>query len=88
MLINFCIRCFVEAGIEYSQVGELNMDILQTMRKASPIYHAHKVKAPTLLQVGSKDLRVPPSQAVEYYHRLKANNIPVEYVLNLLIFYL
>lgn len=48
------------------------------MRKASPIQHAHKVRAPTLLQIGSKDLRVPPSQAMEYYHRLKANKIPVE----------
>ncbi|XP_025831071.1 acylamino-acid-releasing enzyme-like [Agrilus planipennis] len=47
------------------------------MRKLSPIIHAHKVKAPTLLQIGTKDLRVPPAQAIEYYHRLKANGVPV-----------
>lgn len=48
------------------------------MRKASPIEFAHKVKAPTYLMLGSKDLRVPASQGIEYYHRLKANNIPVK----------
>lgn len=51
------------------------------MRLQSPIQHAHKVKAPTLLQVGSKDLRVPPHQSKEYYNRLKANGVTVKYVL-------
>lgn len=75
----FFIRCFVEAaGSEYTQIGEPNNELLLTMRKASPIQHAHKVKAPTLLQIGSNDLRVPCSQAVEYYHRLKANGITVQ----------
>ncbi|KAJ8927445.1 hypothetical protein NQ314_020115 [Rhamnusium bicolor] len=38
--------CYVEAGMEYTQKGEINNDILLAMRKASPIVHAHKVKAP------------------------------------------
>lgn len=45
------------------------------MRNASPIVHAHKVKAPTLLLIGSKDLRVPHFQGTEYYLRLKANGV-------------
>lgn len=49
-------------------------------RTASPLVHAHKVKIPTLLLIGSKDLRVPPSQGVEFYHRLKANGVDVRYV--------
>ncbi|XP_025831069.1 acylamino-acid-releasing enzyme isoform X2 [Agrilus planipennis] len=68
---------FVETGFEYTQKGPLNEDELLAMRKLSPIIHAHKVKAPTLLQIGTKDLRVPPAQAIEYYHRLKANGVPV-----------
>lgn len=78
----FCFVCrsFVELGSEYTQVGEIDDEIFLKMRKASPIQHAHKVKAPTLLQVGSKDLRVPCSQSLEYYHRLKANGVPVRWV--------
>lgn len=69
--------CYVEGGEEYTQIGEVSEDILIKMRRASPIVHAHKVKAPTLLQIGSKDLRVPPHQGTDYYHRLKANNATV-----------
>ncbi|CAH0554422.1 unnamed protein product [Brassicogethes aeneus] len=67
--------CYVEAGMEYTQKGEINRDILVNMREKSPIVHAHKVKAPTLLQIGSKDLRVPSQQGTDYYHRLKANGV-------------
>lgn len=67
----------MESGERYTQSGQVSEDILLAMRKASPIQHAHKVKAATLLQIGSKDLRVPPSQANDYYHRLKANGTEV-----------
>lgn len=70
--------CYVETGYEYTQLGPVSEDILLAMRRCSPILHAHKVKAPTLLQVGLKDLRVPPSQAKEFYHILKANGTPVK----------
>jgi acylaminoacyl-peptidase len=36
------------------------------------------VKAPTLMALGMKDLRVPPSQGIEYYHALRAKNIPTK----------
>ncbi|CAG9830078.1 unnamed protein product [Diabrotica balteata] len=67
--------CFVEAGKEYTQKGEIDNDALTFMRQVSPIVHMHKVKAPTLLQIGSKDLRVPPQQGIEYYLRLQANGV-------------
>ncbi|XP_023312037.1 acylamino-acid-releasing enzyme-like [Anoplophora glabripennis] len=67
--------CYVEVGVEYTQRGKIDNDILIAMRKASPIVHAHKVKAPTLLQIGTKDLRVPSHQGTEYYLRLKANGV-------------
>ncbi|KAF5307909.1 hypothetical protein FQR65_LT06476 [Abscondita terminalis] len=65
--------CYVEAGFAYDQAGALNDKAFQAMKTASPIQYAHKVTAPILLQIGSKDLRVPPSQGINYYHRLKAN---------------
>ncbi|XP_022905429.2 acylamino-acid-releasing enzyme-like isoform X1 [Onthophagus taurus] len=70
--------CYVEAGYDYNQIGEPDHKILLRMRELSPIMHAHKVKAPTLLQIGSKDLRVPMHQALEYYYRLKSNGIKVK----------
>ncbi|XP_076266303.1 acylamino-acid-releasing enzyme-like isoform X2 [Rhynchophorus ferrugineus] len=69
--------CYVEAGEAYTQIGEPDDSILLKMRNASPIMHAHKVKAPTLLQIGSKDLRVPPHQGTDYYNRLKSNGVTV-----------
>lgn len=45
------------------------------MFTSSPIVHVNKVKAPTLICIGTNDLRVPPSQGKLWYHRLKANNV-------------
>ena len=44
----------------------------------SPISHIDKVKTPTLLMIGNVDLRVPPSQGVEYYKALLARNVPAK----------
>ncbi|CAG9862113.1 unnamed protein product [Phyllotreta striolata] len=66
---------YAEAGKEYSQKGEVDEGLFAFLRKVSPILHAHKVKAPTLLQIGSKDLRVPSHQGIEFYYRLKANGV-------------
>ncbi|XP_066246254.1 acylamino-acid-releasing enzyme-like isoform X1 [Euwallacea similis] len=70
-------RCYAVTGLAYTQKGEIDNETLLKMREASPIVHAHKVKAPTLLQIGSKDLRVPPHQGNEYFLRLKANGVKV-----------
>lgn len=58
--------------------GPVDENLLNKMRNASPIAHVHKVKAPTILMVGSKDLRVPPSQSMLYYNKLRANNVTVK----------
>ncbi|CAG9773046.1 unnamed protein product [Ceutorhynchus assimilis] len=70
--------CYIEAGYSYTQEGAVDDDALLKMRNASPLVHAHKVKAPTLLQIGFRDLRVPPQQGNEYYFRLKANGVKVQ----------
>ncbi len=51
--------------------------------KASPISHVSKVKAATLLCIGTQDLRVPPSQGLQFYRALKAYGKTTEYVKNL-----
>ncbi|KAJ8978653.1 hypothetical protein NQ317_019089 [Molorchus minor] len=66
---------YVEVGQEYNPGGEINNEAISIMRRVSPIVHAHRVKAPTLLEIASNDLRVPPHQGTEYYLRLKANGV-------------
>lgn len=66
--------CYVEIGDEFQFKNTSDEKILLKMRNVSPIINAHKVKTPTLIQIGTKDLRVPSAQGKEYYHILKSNN--------------
>lgn len=50
-------------------------EIMMKLAECSPCKNAHKVQAPTLLLLGSKDLRVPPSQGIAYYHLLKKHGV-------------
>lgn len=45
------------------------------MADVSPIKNVQNVKTPTLLLLGKKDLRVPPSQGLSYYNMLKELNV-------------
>ena len=60
-----------EAGLNYAWKHP-NLAQLQTMWAASPVAHMEKIKAPIFLMIGSKDLRVPPSQGTQFYHSLVA----------------
>lgn len=46
----------------------------------SPIMHVEKVKTPTLLMTGSKDLRTPLEQAEEFYAALKIRGVPTKLI--------
>ncbi|GIX71146.1 acylamino-acid-releasing enzyme [Caerostris darwini] len=52
-------------------------DNLKTMWERSPIKYLENVHSPTLLLLGTKDLRVPMSQGLKYYQLLKARGVPV-----------
>lgn len=75
-------RCYTEAlGLcMYDPASTMPIDALAAMRNCSPIQHASNVKAPTCLMLGKKDLRVPYSQGLMYYHTLHANGIATKYV--------
>lgn len=47
----------------------------------SPLSHAHKVKAPTLILSMTQDYRVPPTQSFKFYRALKERGVPVKMVL-------
>jgi len=62
--------CFNETGLDYAWKSPQPADY-QKMFLVSPIAHIEKIQAPILLQLGSLDLRVPPSQGLSFYHALK-----------------
>jgi len=53
-------------------------DQFKEMFSRSPIYHVDKVKTPTMILVGMKDLRVPPSQGIQLYKALKARGVETD----------
>ncbi|XP_043675142.1 acylamino-acid-releasing enzyme-like isoform X1 [Vespula pensylvanica] len=64
-----------DATESYSATKLGCIEMFIKMFSCSPIVHVDKVKAPTLICIGTNDLRVPPSQGKLWYHRLKANNV-------------
>lgn len=74
--ILFC-RPIVEVGFDLHDVEVLgnSKEVMMKLADSSPLKHVHKVLAPTLLLLGDKDLRVPPSQGLAYYHILKKKGV-------------
>lgn len=56
-----------------STVGVMEMFV--KMYNSSPIILVDRVKAPTLICIGTNDLRVPSSQGKLWYNHLKANKV-------------
>ena len=47
----------------------------------SAIQFIHNAKTPTFIYVGERDIEVPPTQSVEYWHALKAMGVPTSLVI-------
>ena len=65
--------CYVEAcgSYNFDTYRPPNLEEIQTFYKVSPIQYIQKVQTPTLIALGLKDLRVPPSQGMEWYYSLR-----------------
>jgi len=48
------------------------------MYACSPINLVGSVISPTLIALGMVDLRVPPSQGLEWYHSLRSMGVPTK----------
>jgi acylaminoacyl-peptidase len=70
--------CYVEACGTYNfdTYRPPTLEELQTFYKVSPIQYVQKVETPTLIALGLKDLRVPPSQGMEWYYSLRGRSVP------------
>lgn len=69
-------------GQEYNMHSLSDKKLLIDMANRSPIRHSNKVKSPTLLFLGTEDLRVPFCQGREYYYRLLANGVKTRLLLS------
>lgn len=74
--------CYVEAlGLGHYDFADFRTPMkeeLAIMWDRSPIAHIQNATAPTLIGLGMKDRRVPPSQGIEYYHALRAKKVPTK----------
>ena len=60
--------------------GGLSAEKYQKMWERSPLYHVNNVKTPIQFHVGDSDLRVPPSQSIEFSRALLSNGVKCEVI--------
>jgi len=64
----------------YAEMGDPATDS-ERHRKISPLFHADKITKPVLVVQGANDPRVLQIESDEMVAAIKANNVPVEYIL-------
>jgi acylaminoacyl-peptidase len=70
------IEAMGEGSFDFDSYKVPSESALCAMRAASPIAYIDNVRTPTMICLGLKDRRVPPSQGLEYFHLLRAKNVP------------
>jgi len=72
--------CYVEAtgSYKWNEFRPPTKGELDIMWEKSPVRHIDTVIAPTLVALGLADLRVPPSQGLEWYHSLRSRGVRVK----------
>ena len=53
----------------------------QAYEDVSAIYRIKAAKTPTFIYVGERDIEVPPTQSIEYWHALKDQGVPTSLVI-------
>jgi dipeptidyl aminopeptidase/acylaminoacyl peptidase len=65
----------------YEELGDPNTADSVRLYEISPLFHAHKVQNPVMVLQGANDPRVLQVESDEIVEALRANDVPVEYVL-------
>jgi dipeptidyl aminopeptidase/acylaminoacyl peptidase len=63
----------------YTEMGDPEKDAAY-LERISPFYHADQIKRPLLVLQGANDPRVLPQESEDIVAKVKANGVPVEYV--------
>jgi dipeptidyl aminopeptidase/acylaminoacyl peptidase len=61
--------------------GKSVYDDFDAYWRVSAIRFIHQARTPTFIYVGERDIEVPPTQSVEYWHALKEMNVPTSLVI-------
>jgi len=67
--------CYCEGGGDYDAAHMPSGEDYKKFFEMSPVSHATKIKTPLLMLLGLKDLRVPPSQGLNFHRTLKARGV-------------
>ena len=60
---------------------ERDSDMRKFLDSISPLTHAHKIKLPLMVSHGKNDPRVPYTEAEQIVKKVRANGLPVWYLL-------
>jgi dipeptidyl aminopeptidase/acylaminoacyl peptidase len=61
--------------------GSTVYDDASVYDRLSPIRTIKAARTPTFIYVGERDIEVPPTQSIEYWHALRAMNVPASLVI-------
>ncbi|MDQ2878607.1 MAG: S9 family peptidase [Pseudomonadota bacterium] len=61
--------------------GKPLYDDIKAYEAPSAIYHMKAAKTPTFIYVGERDIEVPPTQSIEYWHALKELGVDTSLVI-------
>ncbi|KQZ76483.1 hypothetical protein ASE06_07270 [Sphingopyxis sp. Root214] len=63
----------------FTEVGDPEKDA-DYLRKISPVFHAERIRKPLLVLQGANDPRVLPIESEDIVAKVKANGVPVDYI--------
>jgi len=63
----------------FTEIGDPEKDA-DYLRKISPVFHAENIRKPLLVLQGANDPRVLPIESEDIVAKVKANGVPVDYV--------
>jgi len=61
--------------------GKSAYDDFKAYEDVSAVYHVKTAKTPTFIYVGERDIEVPPTQSIEWWHALKAQGVDTSLVI-------
>ena len=61
--------------------GKTLYDDYKAYEDVSAIYRIKSARTPTFIYVGERDIEVPPTQSIEYWHALKDRGVPTSLVI-------